>query len=214
VIGKNHPSIATLLSTSAASIGDTVNDSASLTGATNDAGGTVTYTVYTDSSCTANARAAGTKTVTNGVVPNSNGLVFNSAGAFYWQAVYSGDANNQSATSPCTDEQLVVGKNQPSVVTAQNVIPNDTFTLSGATGNAGGSVTFWLYAPGDTTCSGAVQLTQTVAVSGNGAYATTNSSFVASTEGTWRWRSTYSGDANNLSAVSACGTERFTIANS
>jgi hypothetical protein len=214
VIGKNSPSISTLLSATTASIGDTVHDSSTLTGATSDAGGTVTYTVYSDSNCTANARGAGTKTVTGGVVPDSNGLVFNSAGTFYWQAVYSGDANNKAATSTCTDEQLVVAKNQPGASTAQNLIPNDTFTLSGATGNAGGTITFKLYAPGDTTCSGAVQLSETVNVNGNGPYSTTNSTFIASAEGVWRWESVYSGDANNLSVTSTCGTEHFTITNS
>ena len=43
--------------------------------------------------------------------------------------------------------------------------------------------------------------------------ATTNTLFHASTEGTWRWQSTYGGDNNNLSATSTCGTEQFTIAN-
>jgi hypothetical protein len=54
-----------------------------------------------------------------------------------------------------------------------------------------------------------------VTVSGNGAYPTTNTLFKASTEGTWRWQSTYTpGDSNNLTVSSSCGTERFTIANS
>ncbi len=57
-----------------------VHDSATLTGATADAGGTVTYKVYTDSACTLNPVDAGTKTVTNGVVPDSNAVTFNTAG--------------------------------------------------------------------------------------------------------------------------------------
>jgi hypothetical protein len=174
----------------------------------------VTYTVYTNSTCTAGARAAGTKTLVGGLVPDSNALSFSNAGTFYWQAVYNGDANNNTATSVCTDEVLVIGKNHPGVSTAQHLIPNDTFTLSGATSGAGGTITFRLYAPLDTTCTGAVQYSQTVNVSGNGNYDTTNTTFVASTEGTWRWESSYTGDANNLTAVSSCGTERFTIANS
>jgi hypothetical protein len=169
--------------------------------------------VYTNDTCTANPQDAGTKTVTNGVVPDSNGISFNSAGDFYWQAVYSGDANNNGATSVCTSEHLVVGKNHPTVSTAQHLIPNDDFTLSGATSNAAGTITFNLYAPSDATCAGVPALTQTVTVSGNGTYSTTNSSFVASTEGTWRWQSSYTGDANNDPASSACGVERFTIVN-
>jgi len=52
-----------------------------------------------------------------------------------------------------------------------------------------------------------------VSVSGDGTYSTTNSAFVASTTGPWRWMSSYSGDSNNNGVTSACGVERFTIAN-
>ena len=211
---KTNPSIGTTLSATSVLVGSTVHDSASLTNATSDAGGTVTYTVYSNNACTTGARAAGTVTVTNGSVPDSNGLAFNTAGTYYWQAVYSGDTKNNTATSTCTDEVLTVNPVQPGGSTAQNVIPNDSFTLSGATSGAGGSVTFSLFAPSASTCGGTPALTQTVTVSGNGTYATSNSTFVASTEGTWRWRVTYTGDTNNLPVTSTCGTERFTIANS
>jgi hypothetical protein len=212
-INRNGPSITTTLSTTTANIGDSVFDSATLSGATSNAGGTVTYTVYSDSSCTTSVASGGTKNVTNGSVPNSDDVTFNSAGDFYWQAVYSGDANNQGATSTCTEEHLVVNKNQPSNSTAQNLLPNDSFTLSGATANASGTVTFNLYNPNDATCSGTPALTQTVNVNGNGTYNTTNTTFLATTEGTWRWLITYSGDANNEGTTSACGVEQFTIAN-
>jgi hypothetical protein len=214
VVTKKSPSIATTLSATTIIIGGTVHDSATLTGATATAGGTVTYTVYTDSGCSQGAQDAGTKTVTNGSVPDSDPITFNTAGDFYWQAVYSGDANNNGATSVCTSEHLVVSKNHPSASTAQNVIPNDDFTLGGASANAVGTITFNLYSPSDATCSGPPALSQTVNVSGNGTYSTTNASFIASAEGTWRWQSSYSGDANNDPASSSCGTERFTIANS
>jgi hypothetical protein len=147
-------------------------------------------------------------------VPDSNPITFNSAGDFYWQAVYSGDSNNNGATSPCTSEHLVVNRNHPSASTAQNLLPNDSFTLSGATANAGGTITFNLYAPSANTCAGTPALTETVNVSGNGTYSTSNTTFLATTEGIWRWQSSYSGDANNDPASSACGVERFTIANS
>jgi hypothetical protein len=151
--------------------------------------------------------------VTDGVVPNSANISFSAAGTYSFQAVYSGDANNNGATSACTDEQLVVNKLQPNAATAQNLIPNDNFTLSGGF-NPTGSITFNLYDPSDATCSGTPALTQTVTVNGNGTYSTTNTTFIANTEGTWRWASSYTGDGNNQPATSSCGTERFTIANS
>jgi hypothetical protein len=208
------PSIATTLSAESVSVGSIVTDSATLTGATSDAGGTVTYTVYTDNTCQTFYADAGTKTVTNGIVPDSDPITFNDAGTFYWQAVYSGDATNQGATSVCTSETLVVNPNITALITAQNLIPNDDATLSEATSNAGGTITFSLFSPSDPTCLGTPALTQTVNVSGNGTYSTTNTTFIASTEGTWRWEVVYSGDANNVGSTSACGVERFTIANS
>ena len=48
-------------------------------------------------------------------MPNSSTVTFNTAGTYYWQAVYSGDTNNNGASSPCTavtNEQLTVNKTQ------------------------------------------------------------------------------------------------------
>jgi hypothetical protein len=205
--------ITTSLSANPVEVGSTVHDSAALTGQTTDAGGTVTYTVYTDSGCTSVYAAAGTKTVTNGIVPDSDPITFNSTGTFYWQAVYSGDGKNQSATSICTSEALVVNPVRPLISTAQHLIPNDDATISAATSGAGGTITFSLFSPSDATCSGTPALTQTVNVSGNGTYSTTNTTFVVSAEGTWRWQVVYTGDSNNAGASSACGVEQFTIAN-
>src|SRR6266487_4588990 len=207
------PSIATSLSDSTVSVGDAVHDSATLTGATADAGGTVTYTVYSDNTCSTQVADGGTKTVTNGNVPDSDPVTFNNAGTFFWQAVYSGDANNNGATSDCTSEKLVVNPNAPAISTAQHVIPNDDATISGATTQAGGTITFNLHAPNDDSCSSTPAYTQQVNVSGNGTYKTTNTAFVASDNGEWRWQVIYSGDGNNAGATSACGVEHFTITN-
>src|SRR5439155_177317 len=144
--------IATTLSATTGAIGDTVHDSSALTGATATAGGTVTYTVYTNNTCTAGATAAGVKTVTNHIVPDSNGIQFNSAGDFYWQAVYSGDAANNGATSVCTDEHLAIAKTSPPIATTLSATTgavgdtvHDSSALTGATATAGGSVTYTVY---------------------------------------------------------------------
>ena len=87
--------------------GTAVSDTATLTGTNiSTAGGTVAYAMYTDSSCTTGATSAGTKTVSNGVVPASD-LLTPTAGTYYWQAKYSGDAGNNAVTSAC-DEVLTV----------------------------------------------------------------------------------------------------------
>jgi hypothetical protein len=173
----------------------------------------VTYTVYSNNACTQNPRDAGTKAVTDGIVTDSNSLAFNTAGTFWWQAVYSGDSGNFGATSACTEEVLTVTKRQPSATTAQNLKPNDSFSLTGAFGTATGDVTFSLYGPGDANCSGTPALTETVALSGGSSAATSNTTFVASTPGTWRWKVVYAGDGNNEGVTLACGHEAFTIDN-
>ena len=106
--GVNTTTLSTKLSASPITVGTTVNDTATLTGATSDAGGTVTYIVFSDAGCSQNPVAGGTVTVSHGVVPNSSSLSFANPGTFYWQASYSGDAKNKPALSACTSEPLPV----------------------------------------------------------------------------------------------------------
>lgn len=191
------------------SSGSTVHDTATPSGASAGAGGTVTYTVFTDTACSAGAQAAGVVTVSIGTVPNSNTLTFTTAGDYCWQAVYSGDANNSAATSAGTSEHLA----SPSATTAQTVLPNDSFALSGGY-SATGTVSFKLFAPADATCSGSpAYVAAGVALAADGTAATSNSTFIASTEGTRRWLVTYSGDDNNNPVTKGCGVEQFTILN-
>ena len=84
-------------------IGNTVYDTASLTGMV---GGftptaTVTYTFYTNNGC-ARSGTPQTVTLSNGQIPNSptQGSLSGFA-AFSYQATYSGDNNYTSSTSPC-----------------------------------------------------------------------------------------------------------------
>jgi hypothetical protein len=53
------------------------------------------------------ARSAGTMTVINGTVQQSNTLSFTS-GTYYWIAAYSDDANNNAVTSACGSEVMTL----------------------------------------------------------------------------------------------------------
>ena len=78
-----------------------MHDSATISGATSDAGGTISYAIYSDNTCdtlVADVTPAD-NAVNNGVAPDSDSHQFNSAGTFYWQATYSGDANNTGPVS-------------------------------------------------------------------------------------------------------------------
>ena len=136
---SNCTTVATTLSSTSIFAGDSAHDSATLGNATADAGGSVTYTVYSNNACTQGARDAGTKTVTNGVVPDSNSLTFPTPGTFYWQASYSGDANNAASKSTCTDEQLVVLRPNPKISIQKG--PDSQTVLKGATASFTISVT-------------------------------------------------------------------------
>ena len=96
-------------------IGNSVSVEADLNGATSDASGSVQYSVYSDSGCASPFSAAGSSSVTNGNVDyDSDAVVFNTPGTYYWQATYSGDGENRPALSPCGDTVLVVIEPAPS----------------------------------------------------------------------------------------------------
>ncbi|QQG49309.1 MAG: hypothetical protein HY247_03085 [archaeon] len=202
------PAFTTTLSANVITPGQSVFDQATLEGVTTTAGGTVTYSRYSDGLCTTGQTTVGSPvTVTNAVVPSSSSVTFNTAGAYSWKAVYSGDANNAGATSPC--EPLYV---------AQTYIPAFTTTLSanvispggsvfdqayfeGVTSTAGGTVTYNRYSDGLCT-TGQTQVGSPVTVT-NG-IAPASSTVVYSTAGAYSWKAVYSGDANNAAANSPC----------
>ena len=138
----NTPSVSTTLSnTGPVLTGTSVHDSATINGATSTAGGTISYGLYSDSTCSTLVQdlTPTTNTVVNGVAPDSNSYTFNSAGTFYFQATYSGDANNTGpVSSPCTSETLVV------VVPGQPTIVK-TVNGSSSTGITGGQTTTLTY---------------------------------------------------------------------
>jgi hypothetical protein len=225
-----NPGITTTLEATTGSVGDSIHDGATLTNATASAGGTVTYTVYSDNTCST-AATTGTSgqidaqppavTVTNGIVPNSADVTFQQAGTYYWRAAYSGDQFNAAVTSVCTDEVVVISKHSPSGATTQSLIPNDTLTLSGdVSSDASGNVDFYLFDP-DQTCgvtadASAVFHEQvslsslTASTSNDGVPA--NNGYTATKPGLYQWRAVYAGDSKNDGFTSNC-VEEFSIDN-
>jgi hypothetical protein len=213
--GVSHPTISTILSEQSGAIGNSVTDQAYLSGATATAGGTVIYAAYTNSACTSGGLLAGSVAVTNGVVPGSSPLRFTNAGTWYWQASYSGDANNTSATSTCADEILVIGQNNATIATtlseSSGVIGDtvhDSSALTGVTPTAGGTVTYTVY--NDNAC-GSVFGSPSIKTVTNGVVPDSNA-VTFNNLGTWHWEAVYSGDANNVGASSGCSSEPLTIA--
>ena len=194
--------------------GAEIKDQAKLSGGSaSKAGGTVKYDVYSDPECKELVTAAGEVTVTSGSVPASSEEKL-SEGAYYWQAVYSGDTFNQGSTSVCDTEIAVVapevttslsgeGESGEELEVQETAAVKDTTTLHGEhASTATGTVKYAVYS--DKECKTLVTKAGEVTV--------TSGSVPASSEeklspGTYYWQASYSGDEHNPAAKSVCGTE-------
>jgi LPXTG-site transpeptidase (sortase) family protein len=204
-------SIGTTLSATSITVGGAVHDSASLSGASI---GTVTYFAYTDNVCTLNGQNAGSVAVSAGGVPDSNSITFNTAGTYYWQAVYSGVTGFNPSTSICNEEVLTVNKASPTITTAlsSSAVTTgstvyDNGTLVGAASGAIGTVTYTIYT--NDTCTVNAQTAGIKTVT-SGVIQTSNP-VTFNAAGTYYWQAVYTGDNNNNGATSTCGSEVLTV---
>jgi hypothetical protein len=214
-----NPGISTTPNPSSGNIGAVLNDSATLSGALSPTG-SITFKLFPPSDATCAGSPVYTQAVplTGNSASTTPGYTSLVAGIYRWTADYPGDGQNAAASSGCQAEQVTIAKASPTAATAQNLIPNDTFTLSGGA-SATGSVTFYLFDPNGT-CNAAgtgAVYSQTVALSGGTTAATSNTGsgagmYKATLEGTYTWYASYGGDSNNNSAVSNC-VETFAIDN-
>jgi hypothetical protein len=186
--------------------GAKLTDSATLSGGVNPTG-TITFTLTSPSSSIVD-----TETVTvngDGTFTTPMGFLPLAAGTYQWVATYSGDANNNGADSGFGNEPETVTPASPSVTTnpgptvvfGSGVPLTDTATLSGGFMPTG-MITFVLRAPDNTT----IVDVETVTVNGDGTY-TTPTGFVPTTTGTYQWKASYGGDANNFGTEAAFGNE-------
>ena len=91
-----------------------MSDVATLVGAPANAGGSVAYRVYSDSSCTQLVQSAGSGAVGAGnVAAASSSVTFNNLGTFYWIAEYGGAGSVSGLKSRCGDETVTVGPAKP-----------------------------------------------------------------------------------------------------
>jgi hypothetical protein len=207
VVSRTTPTIATFLSSYAITVGESVTDFATLTGATGNAGGEMTYYYFSGGSCTGSAIQVGSSvTVTNDVVPNSAPQRFVAAGSYSWNAVYSGDSSNNGATSGC--ERLTVNWANPTmmlsllpssmIITARSV--SGSASMSGGF-NAGGTVTYEYFS--GNTCTGTATIVGSPVMVTNGVVPSSLSQ-TFDTAGNYSWNAVYSGDSNNHGATSEC----------
>jgi hypothetical protein len=134
VVTKASPTISTQAS-AGGMVGTPVRDVATLAGGSNPTG-TVTFRLFSDPNCQ-NQVFTSTNAVA-GATATSGDFTPTAAGTYHWTAVYSGDANNNPATSAC-------GAANESVVITAFQAPAYTRTITGdllgpVTVNAGESV--------------------------------------------------------------------------
>jgi hypothetical protein len=212
----------TTLTTNAAgpvTIGDPIYDVATLSGATSNAGGTITFHLFSDAQCTNEINTGLNPVSVNGNSNyNSGNFTPTAVGTYYWTAVYSGDANNLGASTACGDanESSVVNKAPSTISTAQTLRPQDSATISAtAGGTPTGSVTFKLFGPNNPTCdpSGAAAVFEQTRTLVGGSASTDNTTFVISSASAsqYKWLVVYPGDDNHTGITSPCGTENFTV---
>ena len=216
--------------------GTAVTDTATLTGtAATTATGSVTYDVYSDTTCSTAVITGTAETITTpGTLPASSPVTLSTPGAYYWQASYSGDANNLASKSTCGDEVETVtalaaptelktrlrgvgyaGGHQSTwsggtIIVFSRSAVTDSATLRGANAaEASGTVTYTVY--------GLVHgrrhwFTHWAPVASGGTFPVTagvvpGSNAVRLRPGDYEWQATYSGDALNKPAKSRFGSE-------
>jgi hypothetical protein len=205
-----------------------VTDTATIAGEhASEATGKVKYQVYSDPNCKELAAEAGEKAVMDGTAEASNpvGKALATNHTYYWQATYTGDAQNSEAVSVCGDETMTFGT--PPVTTstvstslvasngvsgAQITVPtgtavHDTATVAGSPQS--GRITYYMFSdPACTTQIKTMNLGGGVA-SGGGFPA---SSTVTLPVGTYYFQAAYSGGEGVAASRSACGSEVLTVA--
>ncbi len=184
--------------------------------------GTVSYSFFTNGSCSAPPSTTQSVTLNNGAVPNAGAVGPLAAGSYSYEAAYGGDINfDASPVSTC--EPFTVAGATPSTATvvddATSNAPWDGSEIAGASaydtatvaGNVGvaptGTVTYSFFS--NASCSSPPSTTQSVTLN-NGAVP--NSTTVGPLDaGSYAFDAVYNGDGNyNASPVSAC--EPFTVA--
>lgn len=208
------PAITALSSQASSSgfpVGVAVFDTANLGFGVNPTG-TITFSLFDldDPVCGQAPIFTSNVAVTGNGYYQSTTFVVNVAGTYRWVARYSGDANNKSAMSLCSNSgaTVAVGKRTPtlsgdaSTLDASGAATNTARVNGGGPSGPTGSVTFRLFGPGNQFCTGSPVFTSTKTVAGSASY--TSDAFRPTASGTYQWLVTYSGDANNNATGTTC----------
>ena len=197
---------------SAGAVGAEVFDTATLAGGFSPTG-TITFQLFNNETCTGTPIFTSVKPVTGTTDPRiivSDRFILPAPGIYHFVASYSGDANNPPiGPTACLDPLETIGVGRLPVSLTTQASPSvavggaifDTATIAGGF-NPTGSVTFTVFGPDNTTCTGTPVFTSVKPVTGNGNYV--SDSFTPTLPGTYRFVASYSGDTNNAGVTTAC----------
>ena len=197
-------------------VGTAIHDTASVTGGYSPTG-TVTFNLYGPGGTACEGGVIFTDSEALGVA--SGTYTTAAVGTYRWTATYNGDANNLTATSGCQDEQVTTTKAEGTIATVAagaNLVSGtaglvgDSASFSGAF-HPTGNVVFTLY---NSDCSLSTGITGSGAISSAGT-ASFSSAWTPAAAGTYRWKATYAGDANNAAFATGCqdANEQVTVSN-
>ncbi len=200
--------------------GGTIKDHATLSGATTDAVGTITFNLYgpvatNTPTCTGAPVFTSTVNVQPGVLEyDSAEYTVTQPGYYFWVASYSGDVSNKASAGTCgaTGETTHVVKNIPGIYTAATTpveigtAISDIAHLTGLVGTpTAAQVTFQVY--GDNACAtpltAAALATTSVTPSGS-EWVFVSATYTPTATGSYYWRASYTGDGQNAPVAGDC----------
>jgi len=204
--------------------GSAAFDTATLTGVAGFIpSGTVTYSLFTNGTCTGSPSTTQNVTVAvGGGVPVSSTTGALGAGAYSYRAAYSGDGNYVASSGLCEPFSIVATPSGVGTVvdnSATNHAWNGTETVGAAAYDTAtvtrvggftpvGTLTYKLYANGNCTGSPLTSNTQTL----SGGLVPNSASSGALAAGSYGYAGSYSGDPNYLPSTGSC--ETFSVAKS
>ena len=203
-------------------VGESISDTATVTGLVSPSSGdTVTFNLYSSATVQNSSTLLFTSTKTVSIsgstaTATSASYPTTGAGTEYWVATFSGDTNNASVTSGATAETVnvdTINTSQTPAIAYVGESISDTATVTGLVSpSSGDTVTFNLYSSATVQNSSTLLFTSTKTVSISGSTATaTSASYPTTGVGTEYWVATFSGDTNNASVTSGATAETVNV---
>ncbi|MGQ0632726.1 MAG: hypothetical protein ACT4P1_17055 [Sporichthyaceae bacterium] len=235
-VPKNATAVTTKAEPATAATGTPVRARATVTGEIPDGAGNLIFELFgpfvgpiTVADCNAFNRVFSSAVTPNAAASMLSGAAtVNNPGDYYWGTRFSGDTNNDPSGQDCnaTNDQKVVitgaaipplasptiaGTATPATVEIGNPV-TDSATVTGRVNPvAGATITFRLFGPADPTCTGTPVFAPAPVAQPVGNGPVLSPSFVPNTPGEYRWTASYSGDAANNPAATACGAAGQTV---